>query len=153
MLNTPLGEITISLNGCVIPFQAEKLENSHIGQLGLPVFAVDGRYKISVPLVRAARPLSLACQFGFESAFRKSGINNGERLALKTWENGSLMLSLGTEDEIPGIDVQYLERGVKVCLTEKAEIAEVRFGVAWVYRADDEQKENDTWFAADPTYV
>lgn len=153
MLNTPFGEIAIKLNERNIPFNVEKLGNTYLGQLGVPVFIVDGRYKVSVNISDAEIPLSLACQFNLGSIFQKSGINSGERLALKTWENGMQMLSIGTKDEIDGININYLERGIEVCIGKKAKVDEVVFGIAWIYIKKYEKENGYTWFAADPTYA
>ncbi|MCL2364694.1 MAG: hypothetical protein FWC71_08535 [Defluviitaleaceae bacterium] len=122
MLNTPLGEIIVKLNDRKIPFCVEKLENIHIGQWGLSVFAVDGRYKILVDIANVKTPLSLTCQFDFEAIFHKSSINSGERLALKTWENGTLMFSIGSEDEIDETSIEYLEYGIKVYVEDGAKV-------------------------------
>jgi len=153
MLNTPLGEIAIRLNERKIPFHVEKLENTYLGQHGTPVFMVDGRYKVTVNIADEKRPLSLTCQFNLESAFQKSGIDSGERLALKTWENGTLMFSIGIEDEIDGINIEYLERGIGVCIGEKAKVDEIVFGIAWKHIEDYEKEYHYTWYAADPTYA
>lgn len=153
MLNTPFGEINILSNGNEIPYKYEKLENTYIGNLGLPVFEVDGRYKITVNISMMKVPLSLECRFGTTEMVDNSGINSGERLALKTWENNNLMLSIGTEDEIVGAVIEYLSHGIKINITDNSAIDEAIFGIAWIYIKDYEKEENHTWFAADPTYA
>jgi len=152
LLNTPLGEIAIRLNERKIPFNVAKLENTYLGQHGAPVFKVEGRYKVSVNITDVKTPLSLTCQVNLESTFQKSGIDSGERLALKTWENGTMMFSIGIEDEIDGINIEYLERGIEVCIGEKAKVEEIVFGIAWKHVEDYEKEYHHTWYAADPTY-
>lgn len=133
MLNTPFGNISMYLNGEEISYKCEKLENIYIGQLGLPVFEVDERYKISVNIDGLKVPLSLECQFDTKVIFNDSGINSGERLALKTWENNNLMFSIGTENEIDGIEIEYRNYGIKVGVTENDAVNELVFGIAWIY--------------------
>ena len=141
------------MNEKKITYDVEKLENLFIGRHGIPVFDVDGRYKISVNIDGLNLPLTITCLFDAETVFNDSGISSGERLALKTWENNTLMFSIGTEDEIEGIEVKYLERGIKIDIEKGNAVDSVVFGVAWRYIKDYEKEKNYTWFAADPIYA
>jgi hypothetical protein len=153
MLNTPFGKISMYLNEEEIYYKYEKLENIYIGYLRLLVFEVDDRYKISVNINDLKVPLSFECQFDTKVVFSDSGINSGERLALKTWEKNNLMFSIGTEDEIDGIEIKYLDCGIKVDITKNDAVNELVFGIAWRYIKDYEKEYTYTWFAADPTYA
>ena len=149
MLNTPFGEISVKLNGENISYNCEKLENTYAGQHGLSVFEVDGRYRITVGTAGIKAPFTLDCGFDLHE-FDSGGIDSGERLALKTWEKGNLMFSIGTEDEIEGLNYEYLERGIRL---HGCKDGAAVFGIAWVYIKDYEKESNYTWFAADPTYA
>ncbi|MCL2212498.1 MAG: hypothetical protein FWB93_01520 [Oscillospiraceae bacterium] len=149
MLHTPFGEIFVKLNDKSILYQAEKLKNIDMGSRGLPIFEVDGRYKIIIDISDMKTPLSLAVEFASTVKFHDSGIDSGERLSLKTWENGTLMFSIGTEDDIKGTDIEYLECGIKV-IVDKNSLDKIAFGIAWRY-IESKKEELYTWFAADPT--
>lgn len=151
MLDTPFGTILLESNGNKISYKYEKLENIFIGQLGQPIFAVDKRYKISVDLKNHENLATIKCLFDKNSIFHDSYICSGERLALKTWEKGNLMFSIGTEDEIDGLIVCYLDNGIEIHVKNQS-VSEVVFGIAWIYINNYEAEEIYTWFADDPTY-
>jgi hypothetical protein len=153
MLETPFGKIVVTSNGEPIEYETVMLNNIVIGHHNLPVFKVEGRYSIVVDLPRTMNPLSVECQIAFNKPCLKYGINTGERLALKTWEHNELMLSIGTEDEIAGLDVEYLDCGISVLIEKASTVKKVVFSIAWLHISDNETECNYTWFAADPAYA
>lgn len=60
-------------------------------------------------------------------------------------------MSIATEDEIDGIEIKYLNRGIEIQISEHTKIKEVIFGMAWISLKNPEEEDIYTWFAADPT--
>lgn len=129
-------------------YEADALKLKHLGTKGLPVFDVEGRYRICIGELN---PLSRVSCCLVNVAQHSADINSGECLALKTWYNNQCELSIGTRDEIPGIEVTYLKNGIEVVLQENATIDYVVFQLAWLTKYDDKKQSLYTWFAADPT--
>lgn len=148
MLETPLGPIFVELNDKPVAYQAAPLNLVFIGTQGLPVFDVEGRYRIRIDRLPACAVV--VCRFA-PAKEHPSCISSGERLALKTWNDGPIEFSIGTEDEIPGTKIEYLANGLKVAVSRHSDVGAVTFQIAWLTVRDVEKESNYTWFAADPT--
>ena len=149
MLKTPFGNIVICVRNEIVEYNPVQLEPVYIGQLGFPVFEVEGRFRIKMS--NLDKPISVSCTFIAEEEY-SSGINSGERLALKSWDKGQQILSIGTEDEIPGIEVRYLDNGLEVISSENSNVTDIVFQIAWMTIQYPEKEDSYTWYAADPTY-
>ena len=150
MLNTPFGDISIAVNGKNVKYELLKLDNIEVGNLGTPVFMVDGRYQLRVDIEGASLPVTLTCEFPEYISYDKINIEAGQSLALKSWYRHNIKISFGTEDEISGTNIEYVERGLKAVINS-SKVKTVVFGVAWVVINDKEKEDIYTWFAADPT--
>lgn len=150
MLATPLGTIVLTVDGTPVEYSIKPLKLFHVGTRGLPVFEVEGRYRIEI--FNLQLPTAVACYFTPNQTY-SSGINSGERLALKTWSDGSTELSIGTEDEIPGTAIQYLDNGIKISFAKNAKAEAAIFQTAWLTIRNTEIESDYTWFAADPSYT
>ena len=149
MLKTPFGNIVICVENEVVEYNHIQMASSYIGQHGLPVFDVEGRFRISISNLN--KPICVSCTFIADEEY-SSGIDSGERLALKSWFKGQQILSIGTEDEIPDVEVRYLDNGLKVILSENSNITNIVFQIAWMTINDPEKEDGYTWYAADPNY-
>jgi len=150
MLETLFGEIKILINGSKIDYQSIELDNEEKN------FKVDKRYKIVVNIRDFLKNKSN--EIIVESILLKNAIDNvercvesGERLAMLSFYSGNKKVSIGVEDELPGILCTYGENGVKVFISSEAQIEQITFGIAWITMNDFETQDLYTWFAADPT--
>jgi hypothetical protein len=150
MLKTPLGEIVIIVDGQSVTYKPISLDCTEYGTRNEIMFTVDARYKIEVKL--SSIPCVVECKFNdFLGDDGRGGVDSGQYLALICFYRGNTKLSIGVEDEIPGVECSYTDYGLKVELTEQASIHCVTFGIAWVAMKDEEKEDIYTWFAADPT--
>ncbi|WP_276379974.1 hypothetical protein [Flavobacterium sp. H4147] len=150
-LTTPFGKINLYTNGIALNYSIEKLENEVLGLKNKPIFIVDDRYRITVYIDGSQIPISIECKFADSTIFSESTVESGERLALKSWYKDNLKISIGTEDEIKGLYVKYLNTGLQVDITDKELLDNIVFGIAWLKLKDLKKEDSYTWFAADPS--
>ncbi len=148
MLSTPLGRITVRLDGVPIPYELVPRAPDRLCP------DVKGRFLLRVPLLPDGRPHLLSCRIEGHRPSARDDINSGERLELKSFYKGDTKLSLGMEGEsgCATYDYEngYLTDGVQYELLPSTKTAKYTFGVAWISPCTD-KNEIQTWFGADPT--
>jgi hypothetical protein len=147
MLKTPIGFIDVLINGKSNDYKSMKLVNKEKN------FSVDGRHKVIVDLpVNQDQDIVIECKLAEFAGDNAMGcIESGERLALISFYQDNIKLSIGVEDEISNVMCCYIDYGVKVILSKEVHLKQVIFGIAWVSMKDREKEDIYTWFAADPT--
>ena len=150
MIETILGEIEITINDKKVDYRYSRLSNKEKN------FEVDGRYKIIIDLEQISgnedKDNVVAAKLIKTSDNNiKECVESGERLAMLSFYSDNKKVSIGAEDERPGVLCTYDNSSVKVLISPKATIFQVTFGIAWITWRECERQEIYTWFAADPT--
>ena len=166
-LNTPFGYVAIMIDGQEIEYCAEQLK---VDEIRFP--DIVGRYKISVQCEPDGKAHTLACILP-EAVDYHRGPESGERLECQGfYSKDRVKLSIGLECEAGYLpdgtrwsnaydyDADYLENGMAYLIEKHTKSNKYVFGVAWIDNVggeDEIDNENDrdvqTWFAADPTIM
>lgn len=144
-------------SGSVIGENGETGVRVHLKNGRIHGYPVDpGRYKIIVNIADLFE--GLGNQIVVVGKLLKSEDDNiqecvesGERLAMLSFYAGNKKVSIGVEDELPGVLCTYEKNGIKVSISPDSKISQITFGVAWIRMDDVETQDIYTWFAADPT--
>lgn len=145
MINTPLGNIKITVNGSEFRYTMLKLENQGSN------FKVAERYKIVLEIVRLSEDYIILVELENDKNCRlKNSIESGENLSMISYYRDSYKLSIGAINEIPFVKNEYTNTGIKTIIKKTAEIKKIVFGIAWIKMDDIEKEDIYTWFAADP---
>lgn len=149
MLQTPIGTIDISINEKSYNYKLVELNNVERN------FSVDGRYKVIVDVPpNTAQDIIVECRLtDFIGDNAKGCRESGEQLALISFYNDKIKLSIGVEDEISNVNCSYIDYGLKVNISKEAHLQQIAFGIAWISMKDKETEDIYTWFAADPTLL
>lgn len=142
MILTPLGKIKVHTDDAVFEYAVIIHTYNREPVKGHPI---DGCYRIRIP-VDFRR--SIRCEVELiDAAIQNTGAS-GERYTDAEFIYGTLILTIGAEDENPAFETVRIKRGVEYRI--HGPIAEVVFGIAW---ATDYEGPSDcrTWYAADPT--
>lgn len=113
-------------------------------------YDVDARL---VGLIELPAPISHPTTITFSlyiSGPYTSGPASGENLSLIEFINENTVMCVGFEGDIAGVQYLYTENGVRITVTEQAEISSIPCAVAWKYIGDIEHDRTQTWLAADP---
>ena len=159
-LNTPFGEIKISIDDKDYPFYAIF---EHKGKTG--IFPdVLGCYRIVVDFKTDGLEHEIKCYIP-EMKYVESSPESGEDLECQSFydENG-MKISFGAEGESGSLpdgsrfsdrydyDVNYLKNGISYVLGKESQGNRYVFGIAWIDGAtDNPERDIQTWFAADVT--
>ena len=155
-LLTPLGEIKVLIDSKPVPYDAQvgrRLEN------GCP--HVLGRYQIEVRFVPDGKEHNIACVFESDCSYKRSP-ESGERLECQGFYNDNrYKMSIGVEcDMVSGkydYDADYLENGMSFLIGANTKTDHYTFGIAWIDNVgwddsiDDNGRDVETWYGADPT--
>ena len=162
-LLTPFGEIKILIDGQPIPYLAQKGRKLD----GLCPHTL-GRYQITVQLIPDGKEHNIACIFEPICSYNRSP-EGGERLECQGFYNDQrFKMSIGLECEagyIGGVrasdgydyDAEYLENGMSYLIETDTKTKSYVFGIAWIDNVgwddpvDDNSRNVETWFGADPT--
>lgn len=166
---TPLGEITIEIDGSPAPFELTKLyPEEHIcpdvaGRFMIEVDRLpDGKeHKISCVL-RPSQPIKafsesgerLECQ-GFYSIDEKTKVSVGIEADTNYYLGDDGKPHRGRcEFDYDGL---FEERDnifqISYCILEFTKTSHFVFGVCWIFECDSSEKDTQTWFGADPTMM
>lgn len=144
VLPTPFGTIRILADGAPIDFAAQPFD-----YLRPPVkdHPIAGCYRVYVP---TGGYRSIRCVLDTKRSDLIRDGSSGERYLCKDFIAGTMILTIGAEDENPAFEAVRLENGMEYCI--KAPVDAVPFGIAWSL---DYEGYTDvrTWFAADPTVL
>ncbi|MBR5948325.1 MAG: hypothetical protein IKZ82_06710 [Clostridia bacterium] len=163
-LKTPFGEIQILIDGETTPYFVQE---------GRPLDVlcphVLGRYQITVQFVPDGKEHSIACIFEPICSYERTP-ESGERLECQSFYNDRrFKMSIGLECEagyIDGVraseeydyDADYLEDGMVFLIDSNTKTEYYTFGIAWIGDVgrddpieDDNNRDIETWYGADPT--
>lgn len=146
MLQTPLGEIIVSIDNKPVQYEA-KIEPPDKACPDL-----NGRYSITVEFAPDRQEHTVSCRIKGHVPDERDDIETGERLELKSFYAGNVKLSIGMEGEDLGIrteydyDTGYLDDGVQYEIRSFTRTGKYVFGIAWISNFNDENE----WFGADP---
>ena len=153
-LITPLGKISISIDGKEIDYTFKKINPDRLCN------DVDGRYSIIVPFTPNGKNHQISCTINNYLPSSLDEIESGERLALKSFYTINTKLSIGAIGEALdtyniitiGYDYEndYLSNGVSYELLELTKTNQFVYAICWINDYTDEN-ELQTWFGADPT--
>ena len=163
-LSTPFGEIKIFMDGKEVPYASRE-----IGKTDVRCPHVLGRYQISVSFVPDGKKHDIACVFEPSCSYERTP-ESGERLECQSFYNDQrYKMSIGLEGEagyIGGMrasgkydyDVEYLENGMAYIVLPETRTQRYVIGIAWIDDVgrdgpadDDNDRDTETWYAADPT--
>lgn len=147
MLKTVLGNINITINNEEVNYKTIEINNKGVN------YIVDRRYKVIIDNIKD-RELEtiIECVLDGSKISNLSGYcESGEQLALISFMNENVKLSIGAEDDIIGVKYEYMKNGMRVKISAEAALNHLIFFIAWITMNNKEQQEIYTWFAADPT--
>ena len=158
MLITPFGIIKILIDGKEVPYFAKK---GTIDDIRFP--DILGRYEIIVSFVPDGKQHRIACIFEPNSSYERY-VESGERLECQGFYNDrNYKMSIGVECEQGSLeyydyDVNYLVNGMSYQILPNTKTERYVFGIAWIDNVDcdetvgdNNERDTQTWFAADPT--
>jgi hypothetical protein len=171
LLITPFGEIIVETNGSNCDYSFERLPNVVAGQQGMPLFNVDGRFKI-VPLITAEHtfPMKIKCRVNSDFLFDDmSELETGERYSAASMYYAGIKMCIGAYDEI---DEVYKKRNgcfeivdsgltlsdfkvnsIEIQVKNNEYYKYAHFCIAWKILLGDDYSTNgstEVWFAAEP---
>lgn len=166
-LNTPFGDISVTVDGQEIEYYS-----GHLPADERLCPEIVGRYKISLEFEPDGKEHTIACILSKAQDYNR-GPESGERLECQSFYNKErIKLSIGLECEagyfadgtrvsdVYDYDVDYLKNGMAYLIAKNTKTTKYVFGIAWIDNVgwDDEiDEENNrdvqTWFAADPTIM
>lgn len=159
-LNTPFGYVTIMIDGWEIEYYYEQLA---VDERLCP--EVVGRYKILVEFEPDGDEHSIECIL-LESLDYNRVPESGEGIECQSfYNNDRIKLSIGLKCEAgtkasDNYDVDYLENGMAYLVKKNTKTNKYIFGIAWIddigwddERYADNDRDVQTWFAADPTIM
>ena len=164
-LKTPFGEIVVEMNDNICKYQFEILPNEQMGSQGVPIFKVEGRYKIT-PCVDEplSFPVRLKCRIDSNLVFEyPSGLETGERYSAVSLYHDKTKLCIGSWDELGegwpwavggGLELwESTKTGIEIQVGEANYWKYAFFCVAWTTLLGEDFNNNgdtDVWFAAEP---
>lgn len=140
MLETIMGRVSVLVNGLPIEYTSVKLPNK------TKLFSVDERYKISFDCPKGSDVSCKLIIINDEDV--KECIESGESLALISFYNGNIKLSIGIEENPLNDEYHYAENGLSFRHNSNSRVC---FYIAWLVMKEPEVEDVFTWFAADPT--
>ncbi len=166
-LITPFGDIEIKIDGQLIDYDAK--EGKKIETLCPDVI---GRYQIRIEIPQDRKKHRISCTFLSDSEYERTP-ESGERLECNSFYNSKdIKMSIGLEGETWSVsdkiaseeygydyDIEYLENGMSYIILETTKTTSYVFGIAWIDRVswnnsqEDETRDVQTWFGADPTIL
>ena len=154
-LITPLGEITVLIDGNELEYSYKKLKSFK----SCP--DVKDRYAIEIDFLPDGMVHSIACVLSDLDERAKLNVESGEHLECVSVIFEDIKLSVGLEGDdlhMPDgtrissydYDIEYLKDGMAYTVLADTVTEKYVFGIAWLspFCADNEIQ---TWYAADPT--
>ena len=158
-INTPMGEISILIDGFEVEYTPEKAE-----ALKRWFPNVLGRYFIKINHIPDGKPHKISCVFPFDESIERSP-ESGDHLECQAfYDKDSFKLSIGTYGETNSefhfdYDIEYLQNGMQYIVLPETKTQEYEFGICWIDNVDSDEYDEDTndrdtqtWLGADPTY-
>ena len=152
MINTPLGDIEIYIDGKQIDYSAKCL-----GAMDRLCPDITGRYRVEINLEPDGKEHTISCRIKDYTPSEEDDIETGENLELKSFYKDKTKLSIGMEGdsgyyEKYDYDNDYLDDGVQYFIMKDTKTRIYKFGIAWIDNFTDEN-EAQTWFGADPAII
>jgi len=164
LLATPFGYIEILIDGTTISYNAEKGSSNDVLWPD-----IHNRFQITVQFVPDGMEHSISCVFLPNCSYKKAP-ESGERLECQSFYNSKrYKMSIGLECEAGYIggervsdeydyDAEYLDNGMSYLILSNTKTEQYVFGIAWIDDVgwddpinDEDNRDVQTWFAADPT--
>lgn len=162
-LNTPLGRILVFIDDNSVEYNAVKLE-----PLQKVCRDVKGRYYIKIHFTPDGKEHEIKCiledtkdiKAAIESdRLECQGFYNKERWKLSMGiESDAGYLSSGRRVSDYDYDGVYLKNGMSFIILPNTKTEDYVFGISWIDNVgyydeiNNENRDNQTWFGADPTY-
>lgn len=156
MLNTPMGEIEICIDGIAVAYKEHPLSFDRTCP------DLSGRYKIVIDFVPDGAQHCITCLIKPHIPSDRDCIESGERLECKGFYSETAKVSIGMEGDagyggmkhVSGYDYDngYLDNGVQYVILPFTKTQRYVFGIAWI-EGLDETREVQTWFGADVTMM
>lgn len=153
-LITPLGKVSISIDGKEIDYTFKKINPDRLCN------DVDAHYFIIVPFTPNVKNHQISCTIKNYHPSSLDEIESGERLVLKSFYKKNTKLSIGAIGEaLDNYDIitigydyenNYLSNGVSYEILDFTKTNQFVFAICWINDYTDEN-ELQTWFGADPT--
>ena len=156
-LITPLGKIKILIDGTPIIYSVTEVKKIE----GLCPHVL-GRFRIEITYVPDGKEHNMACVFEPVCDYNASH-ESGERLECQGFYNDHrYKMSIGVEcdtlsDEYD-YDVNYLDNGMSYHIKSNTVTKNYIFGISWIDNVgwddpidDENNRDVETWFGADPT--
>ncbi|SET71733.1 hypothetical protein SAMN05216389_12263 [Oceanobacillus limi] len=148
MLETPLGNIVLTLNDEEINYDAVKF--APMKKLSPDV---NGRYMIQLKCKENCKPQTIRCLI--PSFLGKGEVESGESLEAVSFYRDNVKLTIGIDrafDAEAGFGGRYLRNGLEYEMYETTKDRTITFGVCWIELCHA-NNDTQTWFGADPSYV
>ena len=162
-LTTPFGDIKILVDGTSIPYNVEKGSGNDALWPD-----VHNRFQITVQFVPDGVEHIISCVFVPNCLYKKAP-ESGEQLECQSFYNSKrFKMSIGLKCEAGYIggqkvsdgydyDIEYLDNGMSYLILSSTKTNQYVFGIAWIDDVgwndpiNDNNRDVQTWFAADPT--
>lgn len=163
-LHTPFGDIKILIDGQQVSYFAQ--EGKKLDGLCPHIL---GRYQIDVQFIPDGKEHTIACVFESNCTYERTP-ESGEWLECQGFYNERrFKMSIGLECEAGYIgsvrvsdeydyDAEYLINGMSFLIDKKTRTEHYVFGIAWIDNVgwddpidDNNDRDVETWFGADPT--
>ena len=153
MIQTPLGNLEIQIDGKSIKYQAALMPiEGAFSELA-------GRYKIAVSFQPDGKSHTIACKIVAYTPSLLDEEEGGENLECKSFYHDGTKLSLGMKGDMCFLngrrmsdydyDNELLPDGVQYRILPSTQTAVYRFGVAWITGCTEDTA-IQTWLGADP---
>jgi len=162
-LTTPFGDIDVLIDEKPIPYSVQKGSDNDVLWPN-----IRHRYQIVIQFIPDGREHRLSCVFSPNCAYKRAP-ESGESLECQGFYGAQrIKMSIGVECEAGYLDgervsdkydydADYLDNGMSYCILPDTKTERYAFGIAWIDDVgwddqDDNNRDIQTWFAADPTF-
>ena len=150
MLQTPIGEFRIIKNGTEIKYKEKKLPKK-FGMYNN--IEVDKRYQIQFNHVEKKSVVEFILEAKFQIDIEDQG--SDEDLFYAVYNYKDLIIGVGVEGDIPGIEYEYLDEenkhGIKIIVSQNCQTISMKVNVPWLRTTDKDQIIN-VQLAVDPCF-
>ncbi|MBR1714672.1 MAG: hypothetical protein IJ717_06995 [Treponema sp.] len=139
MLNTPVGNIILELNGREYSYLANEIPYTK--------FPVDKRYKIIIPNVECGDQISIKIS---DASYTDIGPGSGERLEALEVYSENFQMDIGCLGEIENVNYEYINKYTELQITFNRQYSNFIILIAWLESTTDSL--TNAWLEVDPEY-